>query len=131
MASRKLIFLIGLLVVVAAVVSACGPGGGGGGNNPPPGQTINVEAGEFYYTPMDITAKPGEAVKVNFKNAGTVEHTFVIKELNFKLVAQPGQTVSGTFTAPTTAGTYDIHCDVAGHTEAGMQGKLNVAAASN
>lgn len=130
MVSRKLIFLMSLLVGIAVLISACGPGGGGSSSGSQ-GQTVNVEAGEFYYKPVEITAKAGEAVKVNFKNDGTVEHTFVIKDLNFKLVASPGQTVSGKFTAPTTAGTLEIHCDVAGHTEAGMQGKLNVVAASN
>lgn len=113
--------------MVAMVISACGPGGGGGGGAPAQ-QTVNVQAGEFFYEPADITAKPGEAVKVNFKNAGTVEHTYIIKDLNFKLTAAPGATVSGIFTAPATAGVHEIHCDVAGHTEAGMQGKLNVVA---
>lgn len=128
MASRKLMFLVGLLMIVVAVVSACGPGGGG---NAPAGQTINVEGGEFYYQPLDINAKPGEKININFKNAGTVEHTFVIKDLNFKLVAQPGQTVKGSFTAPTTPGSFEIHCDIPGHTEAGMLGKLTVTAANN
>lgn len=131
MASRKWVFLISFVVLVAVVMTACGPGGGGGGGNTPGGQTINVEAGEFYYKPNEITAKPGEPIKVNFKNTGTVEHTFIIKDLGFKLVAQPGQTVSGVFNAPTSAGTHDIHCDVAGHTEAGMQGKLTVVASGN
>ena len=100
MASRKLLFLGGLLILVALVISACGPGGCGA--QPPAQQTINVTGGEFYYEPIDITAKPGEAIKVNFKNVGTVEHTFVIKPLNFKLTASPGATVSGVFTAPGT-----------------------------
>ncbi|MCC7163946.1 MAG: cupredoxin domain-containing protein [Anaerolineae bacterium] len=125
--SRKFYFLTGLLMMVALVVSACG-GGGGGGSSP---QTINVEGGEFFYKPPEITAKPGESIKINFKNVGTVEHTFVIKDLNFKLTAAPGATVSGTFKAPAAPGTLEIHCDVAGHTEAGMQGKLDVVAATN
>ncbi len=129
MASRKKLLLIGLLMVAIAALAACGPGGGGGGSTT--GQTINVEGGEFFYQPVDINAKPGERVNVNFKNAGTVEHTFVIKDINFKLVAQPGQTVKGTFTAPSAAGTHEIHCDVPGHTEAGMIGKLTVVAANN
>jgi plastocyanin len=117
-----------VLLLVAAVISACGPGGGGGGNTAAGGQTINVEGGEFFYMPTDIQAAPGEAITVNFKNTGTVEHTFVIPEVNFKLVATPGQTKTGSFTAPTTPGVYEIHCDIAGHTEAGMQGKLTVTA---
>jgi plastocyanin len=131
MVSRKLLALLSVVVLVAVVVAACGPGGGGGGNPPPAGQTINVEGGEFFYKPVDITAKPGEAIKVIFKNTGTVEHTLVIKEVNFKLIAQPGQTTTGVFTAPATAGTFNINCDVAGHTEAGMTGKLTVVAANN
>lgn len=120
---RKFVLFVGLLVAVTAVLAACGGGGGGGGAG---AVTVSVEGSEFAYQPTDISAKPGQKVAVNFKNAGTVEHTFVIKDLNFKLTAQPGQTVTGTFTAPSTPGTYEIHCDVAGHTEAGMQGKLVV-----
>lgn len=127
--SRRLQFLgLALVLVLGMAVVACGPGGGGASSSG--GETVTVEGAEFAYTPNEITAKPGEKVTVNFKNVGTVEHTFVIKDLNFKLTAQPGQTVSGTFTAPSTAGTYEIHCDVAGHTEAGMHGKLTVAPAS-
>ncbi len=129
MLSRKIGYVLGVLLLGALAISACGPGGGGTTSGT--GQTVSVEAGEFYYKPDLINAKPGEPITVSFKNAGTVEHTFVIKDLNFKLVAQPGQTVRGTFTAPTTPGAYEIHCDIAGHTEAGMQAKLTVAAPSN
>lgn len=129
MASRKLMILVSLSVIFAALIAACGPGGGG--STPPGGQTINVEGSEFSFTPVAITAKPGEAIKVNFKNTGTVEHTFVIKDLNFKLTAQPGATVSGVFTAPNASGTHAINCDIAGHTEAGMLGTLTVVAAAN
>lgn len=122
--------VLAVLMVSVVLVGACGPGGGAGGGAAT-GQTISVEGGEFFYKPVDINAKPGEPIKVNFKNTGTVEHTFVIKDINFKLTAMPGQTVSGVFTAPTTAGTHEIHCDVPGHTEAGMIGKLTVVAPSS
>lgn len=125
--SRKFFFLAGLMVMVALVISACGGGGGGGSSQ----QSVNVEGGEFFYKPPDITVKAGESIKVNFKNVGTVEHTFVVKDLNFKLTAAPGATVSGVLTAPTTPGVLEIHCDIAGHTEAGMVGKLTVVAAQN
>lgn len=124
MFKHKFLVLCGLILVVAAMVSACGPGAAGA----PQANTLTVEASEFSYTPATFQAKAGQPVTVNFKNNGTVEHTFVIKDLNFKLVAQPGQTVKGTFTAPTTPGTLEIHCDVPGHTEAGMKATLTVTA---
>lgn len=123
MSGRKLLFVLMLVTVIATLVAACGPGGGGGGGA---AQTVNVSGSEFAYSPNAITAKPGDKVTVNFKNTGSVQHTFVIQDLNFKLVADPGQTVSGTFTAPSQAGTHEIHCDVAGHKEAGMLGTLTV-----
>ncbi|MBI4674302.1 MAG: cupredoxin domain-containing protein [Chloroflexi bacterium] len=123
MKNLKALLIVSLMVVVAAIVAACGGGGGGGAA----ALTVNVEGSEFAYKPSEIAAKPGQKVTVSFKNTGTVEHTFVIKDLNVKLTAQPGKTVSGTFTAPSTPGTFEIHCDIAGHTEAGMVGKLTVA----
>jgi len=128
MSKRTLAFLVSI-AAIAIILSACGPGGGGNsGGSTGSAETLNVSGAEFAYTPNKFTVTPGEKVTVNFKNTGTVQHTFVIKDLNFKLVASPGQTVSGSFTAPSKAGDYQIHCDVAGHTEAGMQGTLTVAA---
>lgn len=124
MSGRKLLFVLTLVTVIAALVAACGPGGGGGGGGAT--QTVNVTGTEFSYSPNTITVKPGEKVTVNFKNSGSVQHTFVVPDLNFKLVVDPGQTGSGTFTAPSQAGTHQIHCDIAGHTEAGMVGTLSV-----
>lgn len=128
MSSRKLVFMMGLFLIVAALIAACGPGGGGSGGGGTNSTTINVEGHEFGYTPNSITVKPGESVTINFKNTGTVEHTFVIPQVNFKLTAQPSQTAKGTFTAPTTPGSYEIHCDIAGHKEANMIATLVVVA---
>lgn len=126
MSGCKIVF-VSLLVVVGAVLAACGNAGGGqpsaGG-----GQSVTITGTEFSYTPNLINAKPGEKVTVNFKNTGSVQHTFVIHALNFKITADPGTTVAGSFTAPSTPGTFDIQCDVPGHKEAGMTGKLTVGA---
>ncbi|HZQ10191.1 MAG TPA: cupredoxin domain-containing protein [Anaerolineae bacterium] len=132
MFGRKSLLFASVVLVIAAIISACG--GGGGNTNPDNtsgGQTVMVQGSEFEYQPNVINAKPGEKVNVQFKNTGTVEHTFVIKDLNFKIVAEPGQTVTKSFTAPSSSGSFEIHCDVAGHTEAGMKGTLNVVAANN
>jgi plastocyanin len=126
MLNRRLLSLVVVVMLVAAFFSACGPSGGSGTGGGTTGQTVNIEGSEFAFNPATITAKPGERVTVNFKNIGTVEHTFVITELNFKLVAQPGQTTTGTFSAPAQSTTFEVHCDIAGHTEAGMKGELIV-----
>jgi plastocyanin len=117
----KLMFLVLLLVVVAAFSAACGPGGGGGGNT----LNITVNASEFKFDPPTINATAGQKVTVTLKNTGTVQHTFVLKDANVSLKADPGATDSATFTAP-AAGTYQYECDIAGHKEAGMIGQLIV-----
>ncbi len=126
MFSRKFALRVAALVVLGGLVAACGGGGGsssGGGSN---AMSVTVTATEFKFDPATITASAGQSVNVTFKNAGTVQHTFVIKEANnFKLTADPGQTVTGTFTAP-AAGTYTYFCDVPGHEDAGMKGTLTV-----
>lgn len=85
------------------------------------------------------------------RNAGKVEHDFVIDKINVTDVqasdgdpaehhqmgdepeydlhffAQAGETASLQFTAM-EPGTYEIFCSIQGHKEAGMIGKLIVAA---
>ena len=75
---------------------------------------------------MNLTAKAGQPVTVNFQNAGALEHSFVIDAFDVKFEhVQPGQTAAATFT-PTAAGTYVFYCDVPGHKDAGMKGTLTV-----
>ncbi len=123
MSGRKLLILVSILAVLILVLAACGASSANTGS----GNTLNVTVTgtEYKFDPNTITASAGQQVHVTFKDAGTLEHTFVIKQVNFKLDAQPGQTVSGTFTAP-SAGTYQFACDIPGHAEAGMVGQLIV-----
>ena len=87
---------------------------------------VNVKAADLMFDPMTLTAKVGQPVTVNLKNAGALEHSFVIDALNVKLEhVQAGQTATVTFT-PTTAGTFDFYCNVPGHKDAGMKGTLMV-----
>ncbi len=125
MFSRKFAVLIFVIVAVAALTVACGGGstnsntGGGSAAN------VSVTASEFKFDPATITVKAGQTVNVSLKNTGSVKHTFVVKEANFTLAADPGQTATGSFTAP-AAGTYTFYCDVPGHEDAGMKGTLTV-----
>ncbi len=128
MFSKKLIVFMFVIVAVAALVAACGPGGGtgstgGGGGSAAVSYTIN--ATEFKYDPNTITAKAGQTVNITLVNKGSVVHTFVLKETNTTITANPGQSATGSFTAP-AAGTYNFFCDQPGHQEAGMKGTLTV-----
>lgn len=137
----KRIFL-GLIFVL--LLSACG-------TTPRSTTEIIVEATDFAYSPLSITIPAGQPITLALRNAGKVEHDFVIDKINVTDVqasdsgpaehhqmghepeydlhffAQAGETASLQFTAM-EPGTYEIFCSIQGHKEAGMIGKLIVAA---
>lgn len=133
MQSHRFVLFVLVSAVVIALLAACSggtiggtkPASGGGG-----GQTFNVSSTEFAFTPNKFEGKVGEKLTFKVTNKGTVEHNFVIlspdgsQELT-KLSTQPGETKSLEFT-PSEAVTYQIDCNIAGHKEAGMVGKLEV-----
>ncbi len=125
MFTRKFSLLALVIVAVAALAVACG--GSSGGSSSGGGNSVTITATDFKFDPATINAKAGETVNVTLNNKGTATHTFVVKDAgNFKLTADAGKTATGSFTAPAKAGTYDIVCDVPGHADQGMTGKLTV-----
>ena len=124
------------LFVMMFVMSACGAGGAS--------TTIDVTFAEFTFTPSEFTVPAGQEITVNAKNNGAVIHEFVIMKLGetvgddfgdedegniyWEVEAEPGATVTATFTAPTEPGEYQIVCGTEGHFMAGMAGKLTVVA---
>lgn len=99
------------------------------------------------FTPDKIDVKQGETIKFVIKNGGKVMHEMVIgnkKDLDehaalmvkfpgmeheepYMAHVSPGKTgeIVWTFNRP---GTFDFACLIAGHYQAGMVGKINVAA---
>ena len=99
------------------------------------------------FTPDKIDVKQGETIKFVIKNNGKVMHEMVIgtkKDLDehsalmvkfpgmeheepYMAHVSPGKTgaIVWTFNKP---GTFDFACLIAGHYQAGMVGKINVAA---
>ena len=116
-------------------------------------KTVTINVKEFAYAPAQINAKVGEAIQINFVNAGSVLHDFSIQKIALKgkavavgdshdmsgmsgmakedpavhVAANAGKTGTVTFT-PTEAGEYEFNCTVAGHKAAGLVGKLIVVA---
>jgi uncharacterized cupredoxin-like copper-binding protein len=119
--------LVVMLAAAALVVAGCG---GGGTSQPAPsappaaqapaagGNVVTVKMSEFKFE-MSPAEFPAGTVTFQVENVGTVEHSFIIEALGVKTEQiRPGQTA--TVTANVKPGTYRAHCDVAGHTEAGM-----------
>jgi uncharacterized cupredoxin-like copper-binding protein/mono/diheme cytochrome c family protein len=88
-------------------------------------QPVTIVAGkpaELNFDPATVTIPAGTDVKITLKNEGALPHNFSIAALNISEDLAPGETKEITVNAP--AGEYDFHCNVPGHTEAGMVGKL-------
>ncbi len=130
---RRGSWLGGLSMFVAVLATACGGGGGGqpsggppSGGTGTPAATVAVVEKEWTMTPQPGTAKAG-TVKFVVKNEGTIEHNFVIKELNQELAnsIQPGQSKEVSVTLK--PGTYTLICNIPGHEDAGMHTTLTVS----
>ncbi|HSB01292.1 MAG TPA: sulfocyanin-like copper-binding protein [Anaerolineales bacterium] len=105
--------------------------------------TLNVTATDTGYDSKTYTVPAGAEVKLNLTNTGAIEHEFAILKKG-EHVTPPfgekdegkilweldgvaaGTTKSGTFTAPTEPGEYDVICGIPGHIELGMTATLIV-----
>jgi plastocyanin len=139
-------FLLVSLLLPAALLAACS----GAATSDAPA-AITVQAFNMHYDPDTLELTAGQPVKLTFENNDVVDHDFSVQEIALDAVG-PTQapleghdmthvdhepelhvsTLSNTsqtleFT-PTTPGTYEYFCTVAGHKEAGMHGTLVVVA---
>lgn len=122
MRKKQIAMTLGSILVAGLLLAGCG-----GGSGTPSAQAIEVQALDtFAFDPNTLTAQVGQAVTVNLKNAGVLEHNLVIDELNVSAgPIQGGQSSEVTFT-PSAAGSFSYYCNVPGHREAGMVGTLTV-----
>ena len=132
--SKKLFFLMSLLILTALVLTACGESG--------PSSSLRVDMTDFIYSPADYTVPAGETVTLELINSGAVEHEFAIMnfgtevgdnfgdedEINIYWEAElgPGRSETFTFVAPEEPGEYQIVCGIEGHFLAGMVGSMIV-----
>jgi plastocyanin len=129
--------LFTIFVLLSSLVLAACSGGGASSQS---GTAIQATMTEFAYTPNTWTVPAGQKITLTMINKGTVDHDWVLMKapvtppfsstnqpnVIFSAKVAPGATNVVTFTAPSSAGEYEVVCDVAGHLEAGMSGKLTV-----
>lgn len=108
------------LVALAALLgAACG-----GGSDGPVVASVDVEAFEMAFDPVDLVVPEGR-VLITVTNVGREPHTFVIQQRGFKLTPfEPGTSDAGVVDLP--EGAYFVYCDIEGHREAGMEGAIFV-----
>jgi uncharacterized cupredoxin-like copper-binding protein len=80
---------------------------------------------EFAFNPNQFTIPANTDVQVTFTNSGALPHNFTCDALSLKTDDVPaGGTAQLTINA--AAGSYDFHCSIPGHADAGMVGTLTV-----
>ncbi|MEN9562713.1 MAG: hypothetical protein RIR73_957 [Chloroflexota bacterium] len=122
-----------LFVVFAALLAACGGSAGATAE-------ISADMTDLMFTPANFEVPAGTEVTLKLTNSGAVEHNFVIlkqgavytssadiKPEDVIVDAKLAAGESGEFAFKIDeAGEYTVICNVPGHLEAGMVGKLVV-----
>jgi uncharacterized cupredoxin-like copper-binding protein/sugar lactone lactonase YvrE len=89
------------------------------------GNTVTMEAGDFYFKPQDVKIPANTVVTFKITNVAQIPHNFSIDALEISVALPPGTTQDVTVNAP--AGTYPFYCNLPGHRAAGMKGTLTVS----
>lgn len=101
-------------------------------SQPPSPTALLLPVGAVYLEAIDIAFQPHELtiyastlpVTIVMENTGAAEHNFTIDSLDISVNVQPGDAVDIVIPAGTAPGVYDFYCNIPGHKEAGMVGKL-------
>lgn len=87
-------------------------------------QPITITMGDNFFDPTTMTIPAGTPTTITIVNNGGLKHNFSINDLGISVDVEAGATQTVEINA--AAGTYTYHCDIPGHTEAGMTGTLTV-----
>lgn len=130
---KRLGLFLSIAMVSLVVLAACGgdddSNGNGDSNGDNGGSSVDVEMGEMYFDPNEISADAGSSVTVNLDNAGSQLHDFTIDDLGGERVhveVASGEDDSVTLEIPDDAGDIEFYCSVPGHRESGMEGTITV-----
>ena len=88
------------------------------------GEPVALDMVELAFKPDTFEIPANTDVTINLTNSGNLPHNFSIPTQNVSVDLAAGE--STTFVLNLPAGEYDFDCDVPGHKDAGMVGKLTV-----
>lgn len=111
------------VAVVGALVSAGSAASAPVAADAPGPSTLRVRTKDTTFSTRELVARTGE-IRVDMTNADLFWHTFTIDALGVDLRVPLDGRRSVTFTA--APGVYQYHCQIPGHTQAGMTGTLTV-----
>ena len=120
-----------VIATVAVIVAATASGGGvGEAASSAKASTVEVELGEFFARPAEIKVAKGEAVTLQVKNVGTVQHDLALNAEKKTPLLSAG--ASGTLAlGQLPEGSYQLKCTVPGHAELGMTTTVIVGGAAS
>jgi uncharacterized cupredoxin-like copper-binding protein len=106
--------------------------------------SLSNDTNELKFIPDRFTFESGKRYKLVLNNPSAIKHYFTSKDFadaswtqnvvagnveikgNIReLELRPNATAEWTF-VPIKSGTYELHCAIAGHTEAGMRGSITI-----
>jgi glucose/arabinose dehydrogenase/plastocyanin len=85
---------------------------------------IELEAGEMYFAPSEVTIPANTDAVIRINNVGVLPHNFSVVDQGIDVDFEAGAEVEVTVNLP--PGTYEFICDIPGHSESGMVGTLIV-----
>ncbi|MGZ4737254.1 MAG: cupredoxin domain-containing protein [Acidimicrobiia bacterium] len=83
--------------------------------------SVELETDDFYFNPTFIKVAPGQKIKVELKNEGSVPHTFTSPTLGVNQELQPDSNATVEVTVP-ASGNAEFYCRF--HKDNGMQGVM-------
>ena len=87
-------------------------------------ETVKVVAKEFEFQPATIEMEAGETVRLKLVNKGQLSHNLHLRGVSTNTeTIQAGNSDTVRVTASEN-GTLEFYCDVPGHKQAGMTGKI-------
>jgi nitrite reductase (NO-forming) len=86
---------------------------------------VEVHTVDIKFEPDHFEIPADTDVEIKVTNKGNLQHDFVVEDTDYKTkLLNAGE--SETITVNLKAGDYVYYCNVPGHREAGMEGKLTV-----